>query len=59
MSAKDLWRMDKGCVIVSADRIRTHIQTERIYDNYYNYEKATTRISGREETVLLNQAIVN
>jgi len=28
--------VDEGDVIVPADRIRTHIQTERIYDNYYN-----------------------
>ena len=27
MSAKDLWRIDEGHIIVPADRIRTHTQT--------------------------------
>jgi len=35
MSAKDLWRIDEGQIIVPADRIRTHTQTEHIYDFYY------------------------
>jgi len=35
MSAKDLWRIDEGHIIVSVDRIRTHTQTEHIYDIYY------------------------
>ena len=28
--------VDEGHIIVSVDRIRTHTQTEYIYDNYYN-----------------------
>ncbi|MBU1713574.1 MAG: hypothetical protein KKD47_10805, partial [Proteobacteria bacterium] len=30
--------VDEGQVIISAIRIRTHTQTERIYDIYYNYD---------------------
>jgi hypothetical protein len=44
MSAKNLWRIDEGQVIIPADRIRTHTQTEHIYDNYY--------IQKREQIVL-------
>jgi hypothetical protein len=29
--------IDEGQVIISADRIRTHTQTEYIFNNYYNY----------------------
>ena len=32
MSAKYLWRIDEGQVIIPVDRIRTHIQTKHIYD---------------------------
>lgn len=28
MSAKDLWRIDEGHIIVPADRMRTHTQSE-------------------------------
>jgi len=35
MSAKDLWRIDEGQVIIPVDRIRTHTQTKHIYDIYY------------------------
>ncbi len=39
MSARDLWRIDKGQVIIPADRIRTHNQTEHIYDICYRANK--------------------
>jgi len=29
--------VDEGQVIIPADRIRTHTQTEHIYDIYYNF----------------------
>ena len=35
MSAKGLWRIDEGQVIIYAVRIRTHTQTEHIYGIYY------------------------
>jgi len=36
MSAKDLLRIDEGRIIVPAARIRSHTQTEYIYDIYQN-----------------------
>ena len=35
ISAKDLWRIDEGRIIVPADRIRTHTQTEHVYNIYF------------------------
>lgn len=36
MSAKEIWRIDEGQVIIPADRIRNHALTELIYGICYS-----------------------